>query len=211
MNREIALAFLRTLFGDPAIRARGLYIVVWSTPPKRATFHATPEEAADEAIRRCRRNENVYVGMGLLREPKSAGQRGSAGDVAAIVGLWADVDVRSDDAPATKVLPPTVEDAIALANEIGVAPSLIVGSGRGIHAHWLFDNPWYLASESERQLAANTARGWVQTLQQLARGHGWTIDPVGDLSRVLRVPGTLNFKRPDQPAPVRIINPGDQP
>jgi hypothetical protein len=78
-------------------------------------------------------------------------------------------------------------------------PSLIVDSGGGIHAYWVFDQPmplarWTaLATEFKKHLADN----------------GVLADPAvtGDAARILRVPNTMNFKtgRP-HPLPSRVVH-----
>ena len=37
-------------------------------------------------------------------------------------------------------------------------------SGHGLHAYWLFKEPWAFATEEERLVAAKTARGWVESV-----------------------------------------------
>jgi len=207
VSLEEATFFCRALHGDRAIRDAGLSIVIWSTPSKRSSFHPTPEAAAEAAMERCGSNENVFLGMGLVRGLETSGRRGRRDDIVAITGLWGDVDIGSADVPKRCALPRSTEEAVALAGAIGVAPSLIVHSGHGIQPYWLFAEPWFLPDESERARAADAVRGWVLTLQGLARDRGWAIDPVGDLARVMRVAGTMNFKCPERPVPARLILP----
>lgn len=77
------------------------------------------------------------------------------------------------------------------------APSVIVDSGGGLHGYWLLREPWLLDSDEARQAAEVVQRAWVQQVIGA--------DPsVHDLVRILRVPGTLNFKY-DPPRPVRFL------
>lgn len=76
-------------------------------------------------------------------------------------------------------------------------PSVVVDSGGGIHGYWLLDEPWVLDSDDARQVAELVQRAWVQ--QAIGA------DPsVHDLVRILRIPGTLNFKY-DPPRPVQFL------
>jgi hypothetical protein len=76
-------------------------------------------------------------------------------------------------------------------------PSVIVDSGGGIHCYWLLKEPWTIDSDDTRGAAEIVQRGWVQQVTGA--------DPsVHDLARILRVPGTLNFKY-DPPRPVQFI------
>lgn len=85
----------------------------------------------------------------------------------------------------------------AIAEHIATAPwpmpSVIVDSGGGLHAYWLLREPWLLVSDDTRQAAEIVQRLWVQQVVGA--------DPsVHDLVRILRVPGTRNFKY--DPAPL---------
>lgn len=73
-------------------------------------------------------------------------------------------------------------------------PSVIVDSGGGIHGYWLLREPWLLNSDETRAAAEIVQRGWVQRVIGA--------DPaVHDLVRILRIPGTLNFKY----TPARVV------
>lgn len=77
------------------------------------------------------------------------------------------------------------------------APSVIVDSGGGIHGYWLLRDSWLLDSDDARGAAELVQRAWVQQVIGA--------DPsVHDLTRILRVPGTLNFKY-DPPPPVQFL------
>lgn len=77
------------------------------------------------------------------------------------------------------------------------APSVIVDSGGGVHGYWLLKETWVLDSDDARQAAELVQRAWVQQVIGA--------DPsVHDLVRILRVPGTRNFKY-DPPPPVQFL------
>lgn len=77
------------------------------------------------------------------------------------------------------------------------APSVVVDSGGGIHGYWLLRDPWTLDSDDARGAAELIQRAWVQQVIGA--------DPaVHDLTRILRVPGTRNFKY-DPPPPVQFL------
>lgn len=76
-------------------------------------------------------------------------------------------------------------------------PSVVVDSGGGIHGYWLLRESWTLETNEARAAAEFIQRAWVQQVIDA--------DPsVHDLVRILRVPGTLNFKY-DPPRPVRFL------
>ncbi|HPD17798.1 MAG TPA: AAA family ATPase [Planctomycetota bacterium] len=195
--------FLNMLFAEAVAEDRRLCVF---TLPDRRTRHfssltAAALHAAEEA-----KTKEVYFGVGLAG--RNFGRRNSSSDIVAIVGLWADIDLA---APwrAEKPLPRTVDEARTILDRLPLAPSVLVGSGHGLHAYWLFKEPWVFETDDERIEAAKTARGWVQAVRNAARGLGWDVDSVGDLARVLRLPGTVNRKG-QMPVEVRVLESGDR-
>ena len=196
-------AFLNILFAEAVAENRRLCIF---TLPDRRTRHfssltAAALHAAEEA-----KSKEVYFGVGLTY--RNFGRRNSASDVVAIVGLWADVDL-AEPWRAEKPLPGTIDEARTILNKLPLVPSILVDSGHGLHAYWLFKEPWVFEADEERLKAANCARGWVKVVRNVARGLGWDVDSVGDLARVLRLPGTVNRKG-DTPVEVRVLESNDR-
>jgi len=195
--------FLNMLFAEAVTENRRLCVF---TLPDRRTRHfssltAAALHAAEEA-----KTKEVYFGVGLAG--RNFGKRNSSSDVVAVVGLWADVDLT---APwrAEKPLPRTIDEARTILDKLPLAPSVLVDSGHGLHAYWLFKEPWVFETDDERTEAAKCARGWVQTVRNAARGFGWDVDSVGDLARVLRLPGTVNRKG-TTPVEVRVLESNDR-
>jgi hypothetical protein len=131
---------------------------------------------------------------GRAGEPaRESSCRGFASTAIAIPGFWADIDILG---PAHKAptLPPTREAARELVATVPQPASLIVDSGHGIYAWWLFHELWVFADDNEREKAAATSRGFQAYLQTEAARRGWTIDSTADLARVLRPVGSFNYK-----------------
>lgn len=75
-------------------------------------------------------------------------------------------------------------------------PSVVIDSGGGIHCYWLLQTPFIIENEDRREAARIIQYLWVDTVAS---------DPgARDLTRVLRVPGTMNLKY-DPPRPVKYI------
>jgi hypothetical protein len=126
--------------------------------------------------------------------------RGTNDDVTGISALWADIDLKSDAHQKDK-LPETAADALKIL-PANCPPSIVIQSGNGLHCWWLFKEPWIFEDAEDRQRAAALAGRWQTMLRQNAAAIGWTFDRLGDLSRVLRIPGTLNHKDPAAPKQV---------
>jgi hypothetical protein len=202
--------FLELLFGETA--SLSLQIGIFTLPDRGARHFACAAEAAAYALDRTAGSE-VYFNVGLAKG--AFGRRNCSADIGAIGGVWADIDMA---APwrAGKSLPVTIEEAKRILAGLPFAPTLLVHSGYGLHAYWLFKEPWVFESEEERNLAARTAKGWHGLVCSSAEALGWEMENLGDLARVLRLPGTFNHK--GKPAvevrvlehhPERRYNPGD--
>lgn len=75
-------------------------------------------------------------------------------------------------------------------------PSIIVGSGGGMHVYWVFER-------------ALTPAEWTPisfAMAEATKRHGLKCDTqcTVDIARILRVPGTFNMKQ-DQPRPVKVL------
>jgi putative DNA primase/helicase len=193
------------------------HLVLWTRQDKKPHWLlANNLEAASRLAEHLSSTCDVYFGVALQDKeaafakwrkdnpyaPREPTTRGCSETAVALPGLWADVDVRG---PAHKAinLPPSKAAARALIAEFPFPPPLVIDSGHGLQAWWLFRELWIFDSEEERQHAQALARRFLATLQAIAQGHGWQIDPTADLARVLRVPGTFNRKL--NPLPVRAV------
>jgi hypothetical protein len=136
--------------------------------------------------------ENVYLGCALRTQNFGSSLRGERKDCCAIPGLWLDIDYGTEH--KKKNLPQTEADAMMLIESLGLAPTIIVHSGRGLQAWWKFKEPWVLDTDKERNTAEALTKGWCSTLRKRAASHGWDADQVGDLPRVMRLPGLWNRK-----------------
>lgn len=204
-DKQTAKKFIDWMHGPAA--SRGHRILTWYAPSKASSFHETPKAAAAHAVKTNANKENAYVGMGQFSDPPSSG-RGTAARVTAVGGFWADVDFGPpDDVHKRRNLPPDEVSAMNLLKAVGAEPSVVTHSGHGIQAFWLFDAPWIIESREDRTEAAKAMRLWSDTLKLVASKFGWSLDSVHDLARVMRVPGTVNWKRPDEPVEARIVSP----
>lgn len=197
-----AQRFLRALYGEGAPG----WCPVFLLPSKVAHWVRARdlERVADTGLQAAERGQNVYVPVGLQADRLETG-RGAAATVCALAGLWADIDYQSP-AHKTANLPPTESDALALLAEVPLEPTIVVHSGHGLQAWWLFRELWTFDTDAERLAAATLSERWQATLQGLAARHGWAVDATADLARVLRLPGTVNRKADCDPVPVRLVN-----
>jgi hypothetical protein len=149
-------------------------------PPKEATTNWYISVHPSSAIPPC----NAH---GEIRDPPYV--RAQKRYIAAVNCLYGEFDAKTYGS----------KQAIAqhIAGATWPAPSVLIDSGGGMHGYWLLREPWMLGSDEARQAAELVQRLWVQNVIGA--------DPsVHDLTRILRVPGTLNFKY-DPPRPVQML------
>jgi putative DNA primase/helicase len=138
-----------------------------------------------------------------LRHPSCTGQgRGTSADVYALGSLWIEVD--HNQGVHSKTTLPTPLQLTMFLRSLPFACSLQLNSGGGFHLHLLLRELWILDTDAERQRAATLLTRLQRTVQQAAQTHGWTIDTTSDLARVLRLPGTYNWKS-GTPQPVTVV------
>lgn len=84
----------------------------------------------------------------------------------------------------------------------------MVGSGYGLQPYWLLAEPIVVAGEDDLRAAGEFARGWQAAMEAAANAAGVRkFDHVADLSRVMRIPGSLNGKGAE-PVAVTLIDDG---
>jgi hypothetical protein len=198
-----ASLFLEALFtGKPD----DLHLLLWTLPEKRSHWFQNVESAIQFA--ESLRERDLYVGVGLSSQDYGPARRCPSNEVAGIVGLWADLDLKSDAHPKA-ALPASVEDAMKILPD-EFSPTFVVRTGNGAHAWWLFREPLIFESDEDRRNAGALALRWQSLLRLNAAAHGWAFDRLADLARVLRVPGTKNCKDPANPKPVAIQSQTDR-
>lgn len=85
---------------------------------------------------------------------------------------------------------------------VGLPRPILVSSGYGIHAYWLIGET----------IGRSAWRPLAERLSELCIEHGLIVDPaVFEPARVLRIPGTHNFKDKANPLPVEVMNEHTEP
>lgn len=197
--------FLRTLFEFNEDN----YILIWLYDRQRRKesywfkdYHAAAgaiEEIKDAGV-------DIYAGVGL--SPKDYGQtrRCLQKDIAGIPAFWIDIDI-ADGVHKKQNLPRNTQEAMKLFEWLEQKPTMVVHSGHGLQAWWVFKEPWLFDSDAERRDAAKMAKRFVYGFKKHAAKYNWDVDSVHNLDRVLRVPGTTNYK--STPIPVGFLERND--
>ncbi len=167
-----------------------------ATPGER--FTNTAFETIDDAVRQVgwldrAGKQGIYHRVTTLRERPPQGRRGNAEASLALPGLWADIDIAGPGHKTTEPLPPDFDSArkIVTASELP-EPTRWIFSGGGCYPWWLLGEPHIIGDDLEQ--IQELSRQWQAALERGARRLGFHYGNVGDLPRVLRIPGTVNRK-----------------
>jgi len=208
MSKAELRQFLDAVWPDLGGRA----LLFWGAPSKRSEWATAITDDTVTMLESWASKENVYLGCALRGQALGASLRGDRADCEAIPGVWLDIDYGADHKKPN--LPPDDAAAMALVEEMGLPPSAIIHSGRGLQAWWLFREPWDLPTDAERDKAEALTKGWCNTLRAKCKEKGWDADQVGDLPRVMRLPGLWNRKGVPKRTKLLLLNdhrynPGD--
>ena len=154
-----------------------------------------PGQVASIAVKHAPRCD-VWFGVATRKERLSEGKRGGASDCLHIPAMWADIDILGHNHSAAD-LPPDLDAARLLLADYPMPPSVTVHSGGGLQPYWVLSEPL------EASEVGDFLDRWGYTWTTYAERHGWHVDNVWDVARVLRVPGTQNRKH--EPIDVTIL------
>lgn len=204
-NESQAEYFLSQYFG----KMQESYLLLWTKQDKRSYSFKLPAEinnAAAMSVSLAKQKKDVYFGVTPSKVPYiGSSGRGKAEDSAALMSLWADVDLASGVHSAQSNNPPDVATVEKLLKNLKT-PSIAVQSGGGLHLYWLLDEPVLITDDESRKKAAALAENWQQSIRKVFAAQGYTLDATADLARLLRVPGTFNYKNPSEPKLVIMID-----
>lgn len=182
-------------------------ILIWSKGDKKvSTWHNTIDGAIRQA-KKDRDHSDVYVGCGLSAAARKAHERCPANDIMGIPGVWIDIDFATNDDQIHKKknLPETPEKAMEILDTFPIKPTVLVHSGHGYQAWWIFEEFLLFDTDEKRQDGALLVATFNQSLRDMARSMQYDIDSTQDLARVMRVPGTINHKDQHNKVPVTMV------
>jgi hypothetical protein len=146
---------------------------------------------------------DVWFGVNQLVSKPPSG-RGTTEDVGRLAALYADLDVDPGKLPTYGMADAVIDVA---SKALGSRPVAVIESGHGLQPIWAVDSDdpaAHLDTPEKRADAALLLRRFGGLVAHIARQHGGKVDTVYDLARVLRVPGTVNYKELDAPVPTGV-------
>ena len=187
---------------DTVLASDGYYCVVGiKTKDVKPSYYLSLAEVYTKAEELVNSGYDVY--FALSRFETNANR--TKVNVKALKAFWLDLDCGAAKAagdPTTGIPDGYIDQASAISalhgfcNLTGLPMPVLVNSGRGIHAYWPLD----------RDITRAEWEPVGRRLGELCVIHKLYADPsVFEVARILRVPGTLNFKE-DPPLLVEVIS-----
>lgn len=207
---RVAMAekFLNTLYGKVTIKIFGY---LWTKQDKKTyPFDVSSQESRREMARRAiELNDSgfdIYYSVNLGNTPPPEYKRFTRKEISLQVATVTDIDVEGGAhiSNKKKKYAPTFDAAKSF---LPFTPSLIIDSGYGMHALCLYAEPIPITDDNRKQAKERNEK-FLDVIRNKAGVY--EVDGVGDLSRVLRVPGTFNYKCGRDNAPLcRLVDARD--
>jgi hypothetical protein len=126
-----------------------------------------------------------YFGVNPTTGPARNGERGKEEHVTRVVGLQADLDVKPG---ACKDFDTAYAIIDVISASVGARPTVVISSGGGLQPIWALDG------DCSRDDGIALLRRFGRLVKHIGGLHGAKLDSVFDASRVLRIPGSRNWK-----------------
>lgn len=184
--------FLARVLGDTGYYC--IFGIATGGRRKVQKFYTTIDDALSAAYSMDGNELNAYFGLGTFVE----GSNRTKANVAQMRSLFLDLDCGPEKEFPDQTT--AIKELRAFCKAVGMPKPLLVNSGRGIHVYWPLTAPapvseWFPVAEA---------------LKAACTEHRFKADPnvTSDAARILRVPGTHNYKD-DPPAPVEVLSGGE--
>ena len=188
VNVGLALDFLSQVYGPTPAGFVNLFSVEHRTGQRHTAWAPVGDlESLRVSILDLGSRGDLWYGVAARSQILGHGQRGRASDCLSISTFWLDVDVAGDGHRLAD-LPADYDQAAALVKRFPLAPSLVVHSGYGMQCYW------QLVEVVEAQAATQALKQWQATWKAIAKQRQVHLDNVFNLDRVMRLPGTWNWK-----------------
>ena len=204
-NIQMAFNFLSLIYPDSTTQR---YSYLWikrdeekKTIPFQVSDKERLREMAETAIQRDEEGYDVYFGICTTDSPvTNEHKRTTKFEVTEKSCTWTDIDTEGGKHVSSekKKYPPDFDTAKSF---LPFTPSLLVNSGYGLHGYWLLE-PAQTINDQNRAEAEQLNKDILSIISQNAGKYGHAVDSIQDLARVLRVPGTHNYKLGRDNAPL---------
>jgi hypothetical protein len=189
---KTAIGFFQTLFGKKPSTTHGDIEI--RTFPKAGFaeqhFCGKTQEAAFLAYKLCNSGIDTYFGV----NPR-VGNQGKKQNIHYLVTFHAEIDYGTDGHNKAS-RHGSYKEALKAIQDFELPPTLVNHSGGGFHCYWVLNEPVKV-----EDMGIKTLESINKAICQKLGGDNGT----HNLDRVLRVPGTFNFKLKDNPREVTAV------
>ena len=202
---DMAEKFFNLMFGNVHERKFGYlwtkqdkvtYPFAVSNPAERSAMARNAIELNDDG-------KDVYFGVNLMDEAPARNARVKAENVTMQTATVTDIDILGGEHTDPEKYPADFDTA---KNFLPFPVSLIVDSGYGGHGYCIYDKP-IVITDANRKVVIERNKKFISAIRSRAGKFNKAVDGVGDLPRVLRVPGTYNYKLGKDNAPLcRLVD-----
>lgn len=204
---EMALKLFNLLYGNVIERKVG-YLWI-KRGDEKATYPFTVSESnerramAEKAIEFSDAGYDVYYSVNLMDTAPDKYHRATKATVTLQTAIGTDIDCEGGIhiSGEKKKYPPTFDVAKSF---LPFKPSILIDSGYGLHGLNIYSIPLAITADVREQVAERNKK-FISVIRRRAGEFAVAVDGVGDLPRVLRVPGTYNYKCGRENAPMCTI------
>lgn len=171
-------------------------------------------EASDAAayVQRLDREgaQGIYMRTTTLSRVPKSGERGGDEMSKMLPGFAADMDIAGPGhKPVKGILPPDLATCVTILDAARLPePTLWVFSGGGYYPWWMLEDSLDLTTPEALEWARDMSSKLHQVIADVAADLGWFYSAATkDMSRVLRIPGTVNRKVKDDPKLCQVLQP----
>ena len=152
------------------------------------------QSMAETAIEKSNAGFDVFCSICTTDKKIDNSHRAKSTDISCQTAIWTDIDIQGGEHEGEKYPPDFDTAKIFLPFE----PSMLVNSGYGSHGYYLLNKP-LIITDNNRKIATQTNKNLLDLIRQNAQEYAKAVDSVQDLARILRVPGTFNYKLKESP------------
>lgn len=203
--------FLNLLFKTVGEMVERIFGYLWTkqdkaTYPFAVSNSAEREAMARKAIELSDEGKDVYFGVNLMDESPARNMRVKAEFVTLQTATVADIDILGGEHTDPNKYPADLEAAEGF---LPFPVSLKVDSGYGLHPYCIYSTPIIITAENRSTITERNKK-FISVIRDRAGKFKKAVDSVHDLPRVLRMPGTYNYKCGRENAPLcRLVEVSD--
>ena len=208
---DMALNFLNLMFGAVGKVVERIFGYLWTkqdkaTYPFAVSNSAEREAMAKKAIELSNAGFDVYFGVNLMNEAPARNARVKAEYVTLQTATIADIDILGGEHTDPNKYPVNIDMAKGF---LPFPVSLTVDSGYGLHPYCIYSTPIIVTAKNRSDVTKRNKK-FIDSIRSRAGKYAKAVDSVHDLPRVLRMPGTYNYKCGRENAPLcRLVEVSD--